>query len=154
MLSVTSCFRATWLKKGCSHRQSESLFVLFLCRWQHVKYIKHHSYCWHASSLGDKPRRVQTRKALQGASRNVPLLSWKLVTGPPSQGHSAWMLSTPFRDEHRRRRLGFLTTSLTLCNRAVILTPIASALFTARDKSHRIMEWWSFGRASFTTLLL
>lgn len=78
------CDRA---EKSCSRSQSQVGFLFsfcfILCRWQRVKYIKHHSYCWHARSLDDEPCRVQTKKPCRvppemflsshGSSSPVPL---------------------------------------------------------------------------------
>lgn len=87
-LSISSCClsQPAFLRRGWKRLLAQSKWVSFcpfLCRWQHVKYIKHHSYCWHASSLGDKPRRVQSKKPCRvppemflcshGSSSPVPL---------------------------------------------------------------------------------
>lgn len=87
-ISISLCClsRAAFVRRGWKRLLAQLKrvsFCPFLCRWQPVKYIKHHSYCWHASSLGDKPCRVQTKKPCRvppemflcshGSSSPVPL---------------------------------------------------------------------------------
>lgn len=87
-ISISLCClsRAAFVRRGWKRLLAQLKrvsFCPFLCRRQPVKYIKHHSYCWHASSLGDKPCRVQTKKPCRvppemflcshGSSSPVPL---------------------------------------------------------------------------------
>lgn len=81
------------LQKRAACVAEVSLFMS--CFWLPVKkgktFLKIHSYCWHASSLVDKPS--QTKKPCRVPPVMFPRWEGNPSLVPPSQGHFVWMLS-------------------------------------------------------------